>query len=117
VSASALAPGTHTISVRAFDAAGQAASAAMTARVSDDDTWSSQTRRITLASVDNGDGAIHLSGRTAPNRTVSVGLARCGEGGDYVVDRFSLDADDRGQLDLTYAGTNLCVLELRSRWR
>ena len=117
VSASALAPGTHTISVRAFDAAGQAASAAMTARVSDADTWSSQTRRITLASVDNGDGAIHLSGRTAPNRTVSVGLARCGEGGDYVVDRFSLDADDRGRLDLTYAGANLCVLELGSRWR
>jgi hypothetical protein len=117
VSASALAVGTHTISVRAFDAAGQAASAAMTARVSDGNTWSSQTRRITLASVDNGDGAIHLSGRTAPNRTVSVGLARCGEGGDYVVDRFSLDADDRGRLDLTYAGANLCVLELRSRWR
>ena len=50
----------------------------MTARVSDVDTGSSQTRRITLASVDNGDGAIHLSGRTAPNRAVSVGLARCG---------------------------------------
>jgi Big-like domain-containing protein/parallel beta helix pectate lyase-like protein len=119
VSASALAPGTHTISVRAFDAAGQAASAAMTARVydgEDGNTWSSQTRRITLASVDNGDGAIHLSGRTSPNRAVSVGLARCGDGGDYVVDRFTLTADDRGRLDLTYAGANRCVLELRSRW-
>jgi hypothetical protein len=120
VSASALAAGTHTISVRAFDAAGQAASAAMTTRVYDGENgrmWSSQTLRITLASVDNGDGAIRLSGGTSPNRTVSVGLARCGEGGDYVVDRFSLDADDRGRLDLTYAGANLCVLELRSRWR
>ena len=51
------------------------------------------------------------------NRAVSVGLARCGEGGDYVVDRFTLDADDRGRLDLMYAGANLCVLELRSVWR
>jgi hypothetical protein len=48
---------------------------------------------------------------------VSVGLAHCSDGGDYVVDRFSLDADDRGRLDLTYAGKDLCVLDLRSRGR
>ena len=106
--------------MRAFDAAGQAASAAVTARVVSGDygrTWTTASTPIEVAGTDNGDGAMHLTGRTSPNRTVSVGLAQCGTGGDYVVDRFSLDADDRGRLDLTYAGANLCVLELRSRWR
>jgi hypothetical protein len=58
---------------------------------------------------------MHITGRTAPHRTVSVGLARCDR--DYVVDRFSLEADDRGRLDLMYAGADRCVLDLRSRWR
>jgi hypothetical protein len=118
IAASSLRIGTHTISVRAFDAAGQAASAAVNVRVTSADygrVWTDASTPIELASTDNGDGAMHLSGRTAPNRTVSVGLARCDR--DYAVDRFSLGADDRGRLDLTYAGKDLCVLELRSRWR
>jgi hypothetical protein len=120
IPASNLRSGTHTISLRAFDASGQAASAAVTARVVSGEygrTWTAASTPIELASTDNGDGAMHLVGRTAPNRTVSVGLARCGSGGDYVVDRFLLDADNRGRLDLTYAGANLCVLEIKSRWR
>jgi hypothetical protein len=118
ISARSLRTGTHTVSVRAFDAAGQAASSALVARVVSTDygrTWANAWTPIELASTDNGDGAMHLAGRTAANRTVSVGLARCGR--DYVVDRFDMTADDRGRLDLTYAGANLCVLELRSRWR
>jgi hypothetical protein len=120
VYAGRLRSGTHTLSVRAFDAAGQAASAAVTARVYDGEyglTWRTSSTTTRLTSADNGDGAIHLFGRTYANRVVGVGLARCGDGGDYVVDRFDMTADDRGRLDLTYAGAGLCVLELRSRWR
>jgi hypothetical protein len=120
IPATNLRSGTHTVSLRAFDASGQAASAAVTARVVSGEygrTWTAASTPIELAGTDNGDGAMHLVGRTTPNRTVSVGLARCGNGGDYVVDRFSLDADNRGRLDLTYAGANLCVLEVKSRWR
>jgi hypothetical protein len=118
IAARDLRTGTHTVSLRAFDASGQAASSAVTARVVSGEygrTWTPSSTPIELASADNGDGAMRLTGRTTANRTVSVGLARCD--GGYVVDRFTLDADDRGRLDLTYAGENLCVLELRSRWR
>ena len=118
IAARDLRAGTHTVSLRAFDASGQAASSAVTARVVSGEygrTWTRSSTPIELASADNGDGAMHLTGRTTANRTVSVGLASCD--GGYVVDRFTLDADDRGRLDLTYAGENLCVLELRSRWR
>jgi hypothetical protein len=66
-----------------------------------------------LRSADNGDGAIHLSGHTSANATIDVGLAECGGTTGEVVDRFSLDADDRGRLDLIYAGKDLCVVELR----
>jgi Bacterial Ig domain len=118
IPANGLRAGTHTLSVRAFDAAGQAASAALTARVTSTDSgsaWTASWTATRLASTDNGDGAIHLVGRTAPDRTVSVGMARCDEG--YVADRFSLQADGSGRLDLTYAGAGLCVFDLRSRWR
>jgi hypothetical protein len=77
--------------------------------------WTAATTPIELASTDDGDGSIHVAGRTAPNRTVGVGLAGCGR--DYVADRFSLHADDPGRLDLTYAGAGLRILEPRSRWR
>jgi Bacterial Ig domain/Right handed beta helix region len=112
-----LVSGSHTVSVRAFDAAGQAASSARTARISDTSygrRWSIGSTELT--SADNGDGAIHLSGRTNAVGA-SVGLAKCDDADGDVVDRFDMDADDRGRLDLVYAGKALCVVELRSRWR
>jgi Bacterial Ig domain/Bacterial Ig-like domain/Chondroitinase B len=120
VSAGTLAIGTHTLSVRAFDAAGQAGSSAITARVYDGSrgrAWTASTSGTRLRSYDNGNGAIQLWGRTAANRTVRVGLTVCGDASGEVADRFDLTADDDGRLDLVYAGDGLCVLELRSRWR
>jgi hypothetical protein len=111
-----LTSGLHTVSVRAFDAAGQAASSARTARIYDTSygrRWSIGSTE--LSSADNGDGAIHLSGHTNANGA-SVGLAACDDAEGSVVDRFDMDADDRGGLDLVYAGKGLCVVELRSRW-
>jgi hypothetical protein len=111
-----LSSGSHTVSVRAFDAAGQAASSARTARIYDTSygrRWSIGSTELT--SADNGDGAIHLSGHTNANGA-SVGLAACDDADGSVVDRFDIDADDRGGLDLVYAGKGLCVVELRSRW-
>jgi Right handed beta helix region/Bacterial Ig domain len=108
--------GSHTVSTRAFDATGQAASSARTARVYDTSyghRWSAGSTELT--SDDNGDGAIHLSGRTRPNVTVTVGLTRCDDVGGDVVDRFDLTADDDGRLDLVYAGRGLCVVELRRK--
>jgi hypothetical protein len=116
VSARSLRTGTHTLSVRAFDAAGQAASAATTARTYDGRrgrAWSGSSSTTELTSADNGAGAIHLWGRTADNATVSVGLAPCDGANGDVVDRFDLRADDRGRLDMTYAGKALCVVQLR----
>ena len=114
VRASSRALGWHTLSVRAVDAAGQAASSAITARVYDDGDgrrWSLGSTKLT--SADNGDGAIRLYGRTAPGVTVRVGLTPCGNSGGDVVDRFDMTADDRGRLDMTYAGGDLCIVELR----
>jgi hypothetical protein len=111
-----LSSGSHTVSVRAFDAAGQAASSARTVRLSDSSygrRWSIGSTELT--SDDNGNGAIHLSGRTSADGA-SVGLARCDDADGDVVDRFDMDADARGRLDLVYAGKGLCVVELRSRW-
>jgi hypothetical protein len=120
ISARARESGTHTLSVRAFDAAGQAASAALNARVYDGErgrTWGTARTAIEMRSADNGDGAIHLSGRTAPDRLVHVSLAPCsGAGSAEVSDQFDLRADDHGRLDLVYAGTGLCLLELRRQW-
>jgi Bacterial Ig domain/Bacterial Ig-like domain len=118
VYATALDAGTHTASARAFDGAGQATSSARTARIYDGSSglrWS--PGRTELTSADNGAGAIHLSGRTGDDVTVSVGLARCDDAGGDVVDRFDLRADDSGRLDMTYAGAGLCVAELRPHWR
>jgi hypothetical protein len=113
VYASRLGSGYHTLSVRAFDASGQAASSARTARVYDSSRgprWSEGT--TSLRSSDNGDGAIHLWGRGRANGSVTVGLTRCDDENGDVVDRFGMTADDSGRLDLTYAGSDLCIVEL-----
>jgi hypothetical protein len=44
---------------------------------------------------------------------VSVGLSKCDDENGDVVDRFGITADDSGRLDLTYAGSDLCIVELR----
>jgi len=78
VYASRLDSGYHTLSVRAFDASGQAASSARTARVYDSSRgsrWSEGT--TSLRSSDNGDGAIHLSGRASAGGSVTVGMTKC----------------------------------------
>jgi hypothetical protein len=121
ISAGRLSPGLHTVSVRAFDAAGQAASAAATARVrhvagrGSSLSWAPVLQATRLTGVSNGDGVLHVTGRTAPNGVVRVSLTRCASSSPAVIDRFSLRADSEGRLDLAYRGSGACLLRLAPR--
>jgi hypothetical protein len=105
-------PGTRTIAVRAFDASGQAASAAVTVRVMSDSGWTWSRRSAQLSSVAGDGGVTRLTGRTAPNRVVRVDLTPCDSADGTVADRFDLTADDHGRLAAVYSGADLCVLRL-----
>jgi hypothetical protein len=107
-----IAPGTRTLAVRAFDAAGQAASSAVTVRVVSDSGWTWSRRSAELSSVAGDGGVTQLTGRTAPNRVVRVDLTPCDSTEGAVADRFDLTADDDGRLTAVSSGAGLCVLRL-----
>jgi hypothetical protein len=113
VHADQLSAGTRTVAVRAFDAAGQAASSALTVRVVGDDSgWGRSRRWAELTSAPKDGGITQLTGRTSGNGLVIVDLTPCDSADATVVDRFSLRADDAGDLNAVYAGAGLCVLRL-----
>jgi hypothetical protein len=108
-----LSAATHTLSARAFDAPGQAASAAITVRVvSDVSGWTRSSRWARLSSAAGAGGVTLLSGRTTSNRLVGVELTPCDSADGAVADSFDLRADDDGRLTAVYAGAGLCVLRL-----
>jgi Big-like domain-containing protein len=114
VDADQLSSGTRTVAVRAFDAAGQAASSARTVRVVRyGQGWGRSRRWAELASAAKDGGITQLTGHTSDNGVVVVDLTPCDSADATVVDRFSLRADDQGHLDAVYAGAGLCVLRLQ----
>jgi hypothetical protein len=112
--ASKLAPGTHTVTVRAFDASGQAASAALTVRVARSRASSRQSAGGGWAQLSSsaGDGVTRFTGQTTRGADVRVSLTPCTSSRGVVVDRFTLHGDQNGHLDATYASSNRCVLRL-----
>jgi hypothetical protein len=111
VDASGWSTGTRTISVRAFDATGQSASSAETIRVSRYSRGSTSSTWAELTST-AGDGVTRLSGQAPRGSDVRVSLTACSSSRGTVVDQFTLHADTNGHLDMTYAGSNRCVLRL-----
>jgi Bacterial Ig domain/Bacterial Ig-like domain/Right handed beta helix region len=109
-----LSAGTHTVAVRAFDAPGQAASAAVTVRVASGGRgeWSRRRRSAQLTSAPSDGGVTQLTGRTSSNGLVRVDLTPCDSADATVADRFTLRADEAGRLDAAYSGAGLCVLAL-----
>ncbi len=114
VDASRLSAGTHTLSARAFDAAGQSASSAETVRVSRYSRTSTRSSSGGWAELTStaGDGVTRLSGQATRGTDVRVSLTPCSSSRGTVVDQFTLHADQNGRLDMTYAGANRCVLRL-----
>jgi Bacterial Ig domain/Bacterial Ig-like domain len=112
--ASRWSTGIHTISVRAFDGAGQSASSAETIRVSRYSRTSTRSSSGGWAELSStaGDGVTRLSGQAVRGSDVRVSLTPCGSSRGTVVDQFTLHADQNGRLEMTYAGANRCVLRL-----
>jgi hypothetical protein len=111
VSTRSLHSGTYTVAARAFDAAGQAASAAETVRVVRRHRSAGSSGWAQLSSS-AADGITHLTGQTTRGGDVRVSLAACSSATGAVVDQFTLHADQTGRLDATYAGSDRCVLRL-----
>jgi hypothetical protein len=108
-----LRSGTYTVSARAFDADGEAASEALTVRVARSGRRSSQgSGGWAQLSSSAADGVTHLTGQTVRGGDVKVSIGACTSGRGAVVDQFTLHADQTGRLDATYAGSNRCVLRL-----
>jgi hypothetical protein len=103
-----LRSGIHTLSARAFDSAGQSASAALTVFVGSSEGSSGWAQLSSIAS----DGVTRLTGQSIAGSDVRVSLTWCSSGRGYVADSFTLHADKDGHLDATYAGGNRCVLRL-----
>ena len=111
--------GTHTMTARAFDSTGQAASTAILVRVSRTSSGrvraaavSSGGRATKLTSAAAGAGATQLAGQGPSHRMLAVTLTRCDDRKGKVVDRARMRADDHGQLSATRARADLCVLSL-----
>jgi hypothetical protein len=110
--ASRLRPGIHTVSVRAFDGSRQSTSAAVTVRVSRYSRTSQDATGWAELTSTASDGVTRLTGQTTRGSDVRVSLTPCGSSRGTVVDQFTLHADQNGHLDMTYAGSNRCVLRL-----
>ena len=111
--------GMHTVSARAFDAAGKAASTAALVRVSR--TTSGRVRAINagaragaamLATAAAGPDATQLAGQAPKRRKLKATLARCDDPTATIVDRPAMRADGRGQLGAMRSASGLCVVEL-----
>jgi Bacterial Ig domain/Bacterial Ig-like domain len=129
--------GVHTVSARAFDAAGLARSTAVTVtRVRTTGGWhtaarsgtraaraasASASRQTTLVAVSMwrvgtapADGAATLlRGRGMPDRSASVSLGRCGDSSGAVAAVLQLDAAADGTLYARQPADGLCVLRIK----
>jgi hypothetical protein len=129
--------GVHTVSVRAFDAAGNARSTAVTvtrmrstghpralaarsASTRARAAAASDTRLNTLVPVSvwrvgtvPADGDTLLRGRGMPGRSATVSLTRCGDSSGAVAAIMQLNAGADGTLYARDPGDGLCVLRIK----
>jgi hypothetical protein len=128
--------GVHTVAVRAFDAAGNARSTAVTvtrvrsggprpraarsASARARAASSSDTRLNTLVPVSMwrvatalADGDTLLRGRGMPRRSATVSLTRCGDSSGTVAAVIQLDAGADGTLFARQPADGLCVLRIK----
>jgi hypothetical protein len=116
---SGLSSGTHTVTARAFDTAGQAASSAVTVTKGSSGAATARVARsgasrrgAKLASVSAAGGATRLVGTASPRQAVSVALTRCASHKGAVVARVRVKASSRGRLDAATSKSDLCVLRM-----
>ena len=111
--------GMHTVTARAFDSTGHAASTAVLVRVSR--TAGGRMRAAALEQRWARDEAVQRGRRRRPRPSSRArgpasdarrALTRCDDRKGNVVDRARLRADDHGQLSATRARAGLCVLSL-----
>jgi hypothetical protein len=114
-----LKSGTHTVTARAFDGSGQAASSAELIKVSSRGkgraravSAMSAARGALLASAVAGPDSTRLAGQAPRQRTVRVALTSCSDRKGAVVDSTRLRADAQGRVDATRGKAGLCVLRM-----
>jgi Bacterial Ig domain/PKD domain len=113
---SGLSAGTHTVTARAFDTAGQAGSSAVTVTKSGGQARARAAsagarRSVTLRSTP-AVGATRLAGAAAARKAVRVTLARCEDAKGRAVAVIRVRANGKGRLSAERAQAGLCVLRL-----
>ena len=107
--------GMHTVTARAFDGSGRAASAAELVRVVRGGVRAaaaSPMTRALVATAPAGPDATQLAGQGPKRHTVRVTLTRCDDTRAGIVGRVRLRADGVGRLGATRGQAGLCVLAL-----
>jgi hypothetical protein len=119
VSLSGLRTGMHTVTARAFDTSGQAASSAALVKVSRASARSRARVAVSVASPGAlvssavaGPDATRLAGQAPKQRMLRVSLTRCDDATGAKVDSAHLRADGNGRVDGTSDGAGLCVLRM-----
>ena len=110
--------GVHTITARAFDKGGQAASAAALVRVERKHggtrtaVLNLASRSVVVATAAAGPAATWLAGQAPKQRMLRVTLSRCIDSTGAVAESARLRADSQGRVDSTRSTAGLCVLRL-----
>ena len=109
----------HTVTARAFDGAGRAASSATLVRVvsrygagARAAIVGSAAPKALLTTAADGPYGTRLAGEAPSQRLLRVALTRCGDRLGTVVDRVGLLSDGQGLTGATRARAGLCVLKL-----
>jgi hypothetical protein len=115
---SSLHSGMHTITARAFDKSGQAASSAVLVRVerkrgaTHAAVLNLSSRSAAVGTAAAGPAATWLAGQAPKQRTLRVTLTRCDDRDGTVADSAHLRADSKGRVDGMRNAAGLCVLRL-----
>jgi hypothetical protein len=118
--------GMHTVSARAFDASGAAASSASLVRVSRSSSKKAKARAAAVLVVDvggpraralaatavAGPDTTRLAGQAPKSRMLRVSLTRCGDANGAVADSLRLRPDGLGHVESTRNQAGLCVLRI-----
>ena len=117
---SSVSSGTHTLTARALDNAGGAASAAELVTVSRSSTRSrvrvaavsGPTRGVIVATAAAGPNSTRVAGQAPQQRMLRVALTSCTDRRGGVADTARLRADAQGRIDGKRGRAGLCVLRL-----
>jgi Bacterial Ig domain/Bacterial Ig-like domain/Right handed beta helix region len=121
---SSLRNGMHTVTARAFDTSGAAASSASLVRVSRSTGKKSRARaarvvdvggpraRALAATAVAGPDTTQVAGQAPKSRMLRVSLTRCGDANGAVADSLRLHPDGLGRVESTRNQAGLCVLRI-----